>query len=112
MYNYQSCLILNLLMKWLEDIMSKYKWQDHFKFMIPSTIGIILFMTPIKTPDGFTIPIALLANWIEVQLSAYLSFIMMLIIVITAILTVLIRLMRPDRLMSRPFINHLLNVSL
>src|SRR5690625_4061018 len=60
---------------------NQYQWYDHVKFIIPSIIGIFLFMSPVKTADGFTIPIAILANWIEELLAKQLSAIMVIIIV-------------------------------
>lgn len=91
--------------------MNAYHWRDHLKFIIPSLIGIILFMTPVKTSDGFTIPIAILAGWVENILTNYLSFIMMIIIVFTALLTCLIRLVSKEQLQRKPFLSHLLYVS-
>lgn len=91
--------------------MNTFHMRDHIKFIVPSIIGIFLFMTPIKTDDGFTIPIAILANFVENKLSSYLSLIMMMIIVVTAILTVAIRFVDRERLEQKQFLKHLLFVS-
>src|SRR5699024_4665714 len=72
-----------------EKMQRKYKLTDHLKFIIPSLIGIFFFMTPVKIEDGYTIPIALLADWVQDLLADQLSAIMMVIIMITAILTVM-----------------------
>jgi len=90
--------------------MNTFHWRDHLKFIVPSIIGVFLFMTPIKTTDGFTIPIAILASIIENLLTDYLSLIMMVIIVITALLTIAIRFVHKDRLRQKPFLVHLLYV--
>ncbi|WP_188454657.1 YjiH family protein [Virgibacillus oceani] len=87
-----------------------YKLSEHLLFIIPSLIGIFLFMTPVPTDDGMTIPIAVLAEWVQDKLAGQLSFIMMLIIVITAILSVWGKLMG-DKLNRTPFFKQLLNVS-
>ncbi|GEK57826.1 hypothetical protein CHL76_05455 [Marinococcus halophilus] len=42
------------------------------KFIIPSLIGIFLFMVPISTDAGLTVPVALLAGWLETMLSGIL----------------------------------------
>ncbi|WP_099159343.1 YjiH family protein [Virgibacillus ndiopensis] len=89
---------------------NKYKLNDHLKFIIPSLIGIYLFMIPVPTDNGLTIPIALLADWIQVKLAGHLSLIMMLIIVITAALSVLAKLLG-EKLNRTPFFKKLLNVS-
>lgn len=39
--------------------------RDLLKFVIPSMIGIVLFMIPIQSNGEWTIPVALLANWLE-----------------------------------------------
>lgn len=67
----------------------KYTLKDYLLFIVPSLIGILLFITPVNTGDGTTIPIALLAGWIETLLADYLSLIMMLIIVLTAFFSVI-----------------------
>lgn len=66
-----------------------YQLKDYLLFIIPSIIGILLFITPVPTEDGTTIPIALLAGLLEDSLANYISLIMMLIISITAICTLL-----------------------
>lgn len=91
--------------------MNNFQLRDHLKFIIPSIIGIFLFMTPFKTTDGFTIPIAILAGFVETTISSYLSLIMMIIIVLTAILTISIRFVSKKRLQTLPFLKHLLYVS-
>lgn len=88
-----------------------YKLIDHLKFIIPSLLGIFLFMTPIMTEDGFTIPIALLANWIEGVLANQLSLIMMIIIVITAIMTIIAKVIGKEALNKTPFFQQLFYVT-
>src|SRR5690625_795814 len=85
--------------------------MDHLKFIIPSLLGIFLFMTPVMTEDGFTIPIAILANWIEGVLENQLSFIMMAIIIITAVITMIAKVIGGHALDKTPFFKQLFNVS-
>ncbi|WP_010096018.1 YjiH family protein [Ornithinibacillus scapharcae] len=88
-----------------------YTLGEHLKFIIPSIIGILLFIVPIKTEEGMTIPIAVLANWVQDILANQLSFIMMIIITITAILTVMARIIGKDKLSRTPFFQNLLFVN-
>lgn len=88
-----------------------YTLGEHLKFIIPSLIGILLFIVPIKTGEGMTIPIAVLANWVQDLLADQLSLIMMMIITITAILTVMARIIGRDRLSKTPFFQKLLYVN-
>lgn len=88
-----------------------YQWKDHLKLIIPSIFGIFLFMSPIKTADGFTIPIAILANWIEELLADQLSAIMVIILVITAVFTVLSKVGEQGLFSRTPFFQKLFNVT-
>lgn len=90
--------------------MNKVRVTDHLKFIIPSLIGIFLFMTPIKVDGDFTIPIAVLAGFVEDGLASYLSLIMMVIIVLTAVLTLIFRI-NPKFAYDKPFLNNLFVVS-
>jgi len=88
-----------------------FKLMDHLKFIIPSLLGIFLFMTPVVTEDGITIPVAILANWIEGVLENQLSFIMMAIIIITAIITIIAKIIGEQSFNKTPFFKQLFNVS-
>lgn len=90
---------------------NNYTAMDHLKFIIPSLLGIFLFMTPIQTGDGLTIPIALLANWIQDILAGQLSAIMMIIIVITAVMTMIARFIGPNAFARTPFFQSLFYTS-
>lgn len=89
----------------------KHSLQTHLKFIIPSLLGIFLFMTPIKSEGSFTIPIAILAGLIEDGLGAYLSLIMMIIIVLTAILTLLVKMIGGNKFSHMPFVQNLFDVN-
>ena len=39
--------------------------KDRLLFIIPSLIGILLFMIPVPSQDGVTIPIAILSNALQ-----------------------------------------------
>ena len=62
--------------------MSKYKnvnWKEHVKFLIPSFLGILLFIYPIKSGDKVTIPVAMLSDWIQAWFGDYLPSIVLVI---------------------------------
>lgn len=89
-----------------------YNISDHLKFIIPSLLGVFLFMTPVSTGDGLTIPIAVLADWVQAELGGQISAIMMGIIVLTAVLTVIARIIGPDAFAKTPFFQELFYTSL
>ncbi|WP_010531532.1 YjiH family protein [Lentibacillus jeotgali] len=84
-----------------------YNTSDHLRFIIPSLLGIFLFMTPVSSGDGMTIPIAVLAGWVQTALSGHLSAIMTIIIVLTALLTVIAKIKGPDAFSGTPFFHEL-----
>ncbi|MFD2629295.1 YjiH family protein [Oceanobacillus kapialis] len=89
-----------------------YKTSDHIKFIIPSLIGVFLFMFPLSTDEGITIPIALLAGMVQEALAGRLSAIMMVIIVLTAVFTLLAKIVGKEALQKTPFFQQLFYVSL
>ncbi|NBJ69727.1 MULTISPECIES: YjiH family protein [Clostridia] len=91
---------------------NNYSFLDHIKFIIPSLIGVFLFMSPIKTDAGLTIPIAILAGKIESLLADQLSAIMTVIIVFTALMTIIVRFLGKEKLNRTPFFRQLFYVNL
>ncbi|WP_017798250.1 YjiH family protein [Oceanobacillus kimchii] len=92
--------------------MKSYSFSDHLKFIIPSLIGIFFFMIPITVDGDMTIPIALLANWVQILLANSLSAIMMVIIIITAISTVIAKFLGEDAFNHKPFLKQLFYTSM
>ncbi|MFZ3580122.1 YjiH family protein [Virgibacillus sp. DJP39] len=90
---------------------NQYKLTDHLKFIVPSLIGVFLFMTPVPSGDGMTIPIAIMADWLQSILGGYLSLIMMWIIIITALGTVIVKFIGGEKLNRTPFFKQLFNVT-
>lgn len=91
---------------------NNYTLGDHLKIIIPSLIGIFLFIAPIKTEEGLTIPIAVLAGWLEDLLENQLSAIMMIIIIITAIMTTAAKILGPNAFAKSPFFHNLFHVNM
>ncbi len=86
---------------------NKYSTSSFFKFIIPSIIGIFLFMTPIKIDGNFTIPIAFLSNYVVTKLSDVLPLAAVIIVSISAMGGILIKIFKTEN----KFINSLFNVT-
>jgi nucleoside recognition membrane protein YjiH len=80
-------------------------------FMIPSLIGLLLFMTPIKYDDALTIPIAIISKGLQHLIGDSITLVVTIIVLITASLTLLCKLFNPRILQQSAFIYGLLNVS-
>ncbi|MBM4761621.1 YjiH family protein [Bacillus sp. B15-48] len=84
--------------------------KNLFTFIVPSFIGIFLFMIPIVYKDQLTIPIAILAGAVQDLLADFLPEIMAFIIVLTAIGTILAKTVRADVLNRNLFLKTLFDV--
>lgn len=64
-------------------------------FIVPSLIGLLLFMTPISYNDAITIPIAIISKALQGALSGVLTLIVTMIIVTTALASSLSKAFKP-----------------
>lgn len=79
-------------------------------FIIPSLIGILLFMIPIKFNGEITIPVALMSKFLANLLGDYLTAIITLTVCISAILSIIARIFKPEFIIKNEFLNTLFNV--
>lgn len=80
------------------------------KFILPSLIGVMLFMVPISINGEITIPIALLSNFILDNFSEVLPTLTVVLITITLVGTVLTKLFKPAFIINSSFFSTLFNV--
>ncbi|MGI2854423.1 YjiH family protein [Shewanella algae] len=80
-------------------------------FLVPSLLGVLLFMTPISYNNELTIPVAVLAGELKGLLNDYLTGIICAIVVFMATASVLVKLLRPGFVRYSKFLNSLLNIS-
>lgn len=85
--------------------------SDYLKFLIPSLVGILLFMVPITSGDGITIPVAFFANQVNSLLGDVVPALAVLIISLSVIASIIAVIFKPDFIIESPFLNKLLNVS-
>ncbi len=80
-------------------------------FLIPSLIGLFLFMVPISYDGSLTIPIAMLAKSLLALIDGIAVKIITFIVVFMAIFSIMARFITPNYVKSRPFLNELLHPS-
>ncbi|GGI73014.1 membrane protein [Shewanella gelidii] len=80
-------------------------------FIIPSLIGLLLFMLPIHYDEAITIPIAIISKQLQSILADSMGYILTGIVVGMALATTLVKLIKPDAILKHAFLNSLLNVS-
>ncbi|WP_418937056.1 YjiH family protein [Metabacillus fastidiosus] len=85
----------------------------HFlKFIIPSLIGVFLFMIPITNEGDITIPVAFLSSQINGLIGDYIPFIATYFMVISVIGSTLAITVKPNFILKNNFLRTLLNVSI
>lgn len=72
------------------------KTSSLLKFIIPSLLGILLFMTPIKINGDLTIPIAFLSNLLVSSFDYILPLIALILICISALGSIFIKLIKVE----------------
>ncbi|WP_415283176.1 YjiH family protein [Clostridium perfringens] len=90
---------------------TKYKSSDLLKFIIPSLLGVILFMVPINDGGNITIPVAFFTTRLKDLIGNYLPTLSMIVVVIAASLTIITKAFKPKFIIENEFLNSLLNVN-
>lgn len=90
---------------------TKYKTSDLLKFIIPSLIGVILFMVPINDGGNISIPIAFFTGRIKWLIGDYLPIMATLVVILAAVLTIIVKTFKPKFILENSFLNSLLNVN-
>lgn len=88
-----------------------YSLKNILTFIIPSFIGLLLFMTPVSYQDALTIPVAVIAKGLQSLLADSLSLIVTIIVVLTALASTVTKLCKPRVVIEHKFLNSLFNVS-
>ncbi|MBL4913562.1 YjiH family protein [Shewanella schlegeliana] len=80
-------------------------------FIVPSLIGLLLFMMPISYQDALTIPIAIISKGLQNLLSGVLVGIVTAIVIFTAVASLITKVLQPKIIVENHFFNALFNVS-
>lgn len=85
--------------------------KSSLSFIIPSLIGIILFITPINFNGEITIPVAILSKALAKVLGDSLPSMVVTIICISALLSIITKILKPKFILENGFLNTLFNIS-
>ncbi|WP_419147827.1 YjiH family protein [Pseudoalteromonas 'SMAR'] len=85
--------------------------QTWFAFIVPSLIGVFLFMTPVAVGEAMTIPIAVMAKSLQAWVAPFIQQLILAIVCITAILSLIMKLFKPQALLKVDILRHLFDVS-
>ncbi len=89
----------------------QHSLSDWLTFLIPSLIGLLLFVTPVSVNGEFTIPVALLANALKAALGDHITAVVTFIITLTGVTTILTKALRPKLIINQPFLASLFDIS-
>ncbi|MBY6037508.1 YjiH family protein [Fictibacillus nanhaiensis] len=93
-----------------QQIDNEVKQQSLSKFIIPSLIGIFLFMIPISYNDEITIPVAIFAGVLQDVIGNYIPQIMTIIIGLTVLGSLITYIAKPKFIIQNTFLEKLFNV--
>ncbi|NLW39581.1 MAG: YjiH family protein [Tissierellia bacterium] len=84
---------------------------DYLKFIVPSVIGVLLLMFPIRLEGQTTILVAMLAGKLTGLLEPILPTIILIVIAISGIMAVIYRFFKPDFIENSEILKSLFKVS-
>ncbi|AST93067.1 YjiH family protein [Sutcliffiella cohnii] len=93
-----------------EITQSKYSSKQLIKFLIPSLIGVLLFLIPIKINGKVTIGLGVMADWLQGAIGAHIPTFMTVVLCVSAIGSLLVKI-APASVKKNSFINTLFNIS-
>lgn len=89
------------------DDNNKVTLKDNLKFIIPSLIGVLLFMIPLKHEGDVTIPIAIFSGMLVNFLGEYLVYIITGTMAISAILSLIATIVKPKFITNNKILSSL-----
>ena len=90
--------------------MKLLKNKTFYKFLIPSLIGLFLFVTPIKSEGNLTIPIAVIANFLLNLMGNHTTLIIYILVSISGLVTILHKIFKFPFIRDHEKLNNLFDV--
>ena len=94
-----------------QSVKGSYSKNAYAWFLIPSLIGILLFLVPVPFNGKITIGVGILAESIQVKLAPILPGFMTAILILSAIIPIISKAFEPKAIMLRPFLKQLFYVN-
>lgn len=90
--------------------MSFFTNKAFYKFFIPSALGIFLFITPVKSGEYLTVPIALFSDFLLEFIGDYSSHVVFFLVGISGSVTILYRLFNFKFIERNPLLKNLFHI--
>ncbi|MBD7907312.1 YjiH family protein [Sporosarcina gallistercoris] len=81
-----------------------------WKFLIPSLIGVLLFLVPIKVNGEVTIGVGVLASFLLESAGDYIPHFILVLLTVTVALTLITVTFKPRVIIDRPFLKNIFQV--
>lgn len=91
--------------------MKKASLSNWLLFLVPSLLGVILFMIPLKIGDGWQVPIAFLADKLSGLVEPAMPFAAMVLIIVSAVGSVIFLFVQKDEGAKPTFVQTLFKVT-
>lgn len=93
-----------------EEGFRRLQLHELLAFLLPSLLGLFLFMIPLSYQGTLTIFVAIAAKFLEEQLKPWLPLLPAIMIVCSAVCSTMVLIFRPRLVLRSPFFGCLLNV--
>ncbi len=90
--------------------MKKFPFPIWLLFIIPSLLGVFLFITPISTGEGIKVPIAILANWLAAIVEPGIHLFAFIVFVVAAIGSIIMHFVPKDETKEHNLLDSLFRV--
>lgn len=87
------------------------KSRNFLMFLLPSLLGLFLFMTPVQYNESMSIPVAILAKILQSIIGEHLPLIVTVVIAITGLLSLTAKTIKPNFIHQSVFLKQLFDVS-
>lgn len=95
-----------------EQYMNTRRRGAAVRFVVPSALGVLIFLTPIMWDGSLTIGIGVATQWVIKLMGAYGLHLVVLVMTVTALLTVLGSIFKLRIIQTNPWLAELFDVSL
>ena len=95
----------------MNTLSSTHQSKNIVKFILPSLLGVFLFMIPIPYKGSITIPIAILSSSLQVLLASHIENVLFVMIACSTIGALLTKCFKPKFVLNHTFLNMLFNPS-
>ena len=89
----------------------EFTFNEIIKFVIPSIIGIILFILPLNYAGSIIIGIGYMADLFKGSFGDYLPALMTIVVILSTVLSIITVIFKPKLIMNNEFLNECFNIT-